>query len=271
MTQSGSVILAWLDGASDAAREARRDSDAAEALHRFRVDVRRLNVCLKAARHRDGVPGKLRRRLRRALRATGPLRDGHIRTLWLSEHARDSGSRDRGASALARALRRHGDAAAPRPRRWRKVERTLARIRRALEDSPRRREAARAARTTAAEKSWRRLARKLLRLETNRDSAALHAARIAVKTLRYLLESLRSVPDGLPSPSALRGLQSALGEAHDRDVIAADVEGALSDAVLRPAARRALRKLKREKGSRLSCARKYWQPLLKRWDGRVHS
>lgn len=255
------VVLEWIDGAAKAARKARHDPSDVHALHRFRTNTRRLIVYAKIIEKACDAPAKMRKRLRRALRATGACRDGHVKALWLDDYVRRSGSQDTGAKVLGKALARSG-ASAPETRWWRKVQRLLRKTRHAVEAGSLENSESRAAQNMAVKREWRRLERRLRRLDRTCDHSTLHAARIAAKKLRYLLETMRRVPRGMPSPSVLRGLQGALGEAHDRDVIAAGVAAAERAEKLGLPARQALRQLKRERDARLSCARLCWEPLL---------
>ncbi|HYR32187.1 MAG TPA: CHAD domain-containing protein, partial [Gemmatimonadales bacterium] len=70
------IALTLLDAAS-AARERLTNADDAEALHDFRVAMRRLRSTLRAYQPQliALVPAKLRRRLRELARATGEARD----------------------------------------------------------------------------------------------------------------------------------------------------------------------------------------------------
>ena len=261
MAGPGAFVLDCLNGAAEAARRARRDPRGTDALHRFRIGVRRLAVNVKAVEKTCGVPPKLRRRLRRVLRATGPRRDRQVSALWLDDFARGSRARADGARALAEKLSR-GSAPGPGPREWLAFERTLKRLRRALEKGLLKKAELRRGRRRLVKKEWRRLARRLRQLDRGGGAPALHRARIAVKKLRYLSESMDAFPRGVPAPRDLRRLQRALGEAHDRDVIADAVAAVAGSPGLRAAARRALRQLKREKSSRLSDARRCWKPML---------
>ncbi|OYV69272.1 MAG: hypothetical protein B7Z67_09755 [Acidiphilium sp. 21-60-14] len=109
---------------------------------------------------------------------------------------------------------------------------------------------------------WRRLARRLRRLNDVAGQAVLHKARVAAKKLRYILEALGKVPRGLPAPAALRGLQTALGDVHDRDVIAGDVAALERSAALAAPRRSALARLARERRQLLLRARRGWKSLL---------
>ncbi len=261
MARSDDAVREWLDAASDAARRARRDPSDAGALHRFRINARRLIVYVKVLEKACGFPFGARKRLRRALRATGPWRDGHVGVHWLDDYA--ARSRGSGAAALAQAYRRRGAPVSAGPGWRREVDKALRRLRRGLDECALKKSELRAARRAAAAQEWRRLARRLRRLGRARDSAALHSARIAVKRLRYQLDTMEKVPCGLPKPSDLRRLQSALGEVHDREVIAAEISALGRGAQLRAPTRRALRRLKREESVFLARARRCWEPLLK--------
>src|SRR5216110_2080839 len=83
------IALSLLDAAT-AARERLPDASDAEALHDFRVAMRRLRSTLRAYQPQlDAVvPPKLRRRLRDLARATGEARDVEVQIDWL-EHRRD--------------------------------------------------------------------------------------------------------------------------------------------------------------------------------------
>ena len=255
-------ILQWLDGAADAARRARLDPRDADALHDFRINVRRAIVHVKIGAKPRGVPAKLRKRLRRALRATGPWRDAHIESIWMKHYARRRSSGP-GAAALERAVAQVRALAPADPHWWREVDRALMKARRAFEKGVSTKIDLRAARLKAAEKEWRRLARRLRRLNDASGRRALHKARIAVKKLRYILEAFRIAPRGLPDPAALRELQTSLGDVHDRDVIAGDIAAIEPTAELASPRRIALTRLARERRSLLLRAKRDWNALLR--------
>src|SRR5947208_2852185 len=78
------IALNLLDAAT-AARQRLTDADDAEALHDFRVAMRRLRSTLRAYETQVDalVPAKLRRRLRELARATGEARDVEVQIAWL--------------------------------------------------------------------------------------------------------------------------------------------------------------------------------------------
>src|SRR6267143_2102715 len=71
------------------ARVRLRNADDTDALHDFRVAMRRLRSTLRAYQPQLArlVPAKLRRRLRDLARATGEARDVEVQISWL-EHQR---------------------------------------------------------------------------------------------------------------------------------------------------------------------------------------
>src|SRR4026207_1998015 len=82
------VALAYLD---EIARAERRLADAQdpEALHDFRVGLRRLRTSLRAYRSslKGSVSKKMRRRLRDLTLATNAGRDSEVQLEWLRERA----------------------------------------------------------------------------------------------------------------------------------------------------------------------------------------
>src|SRR5438105_9555864 len=192
------VGLALLDEARVACGRLAAPDDA-EALHDFRVALRRLRSMLRSLRSElgDAVPKKLQRRLRDVTRATGAARDAEVHIGWVQSHRAELGRRlAPGLPWLLARLAQQQDEAYADIRRtvpgeFRQLER---RVRRGLsttllDESP-------AAPPFAAATS--RLIREHVgELEqeaevarSGPDADAIHAARIAVKRLRYLLEPL---------------------------------------------------------------------------------
>src|SRR4051794_30987599 len=90
------IALSYLDQAA-AARSRLTDEADAEALHDFRVALRRLRSCLRAYRDllEDSVPKKLAKRLKRLAGATGPGRDAEVQLEWLRARGSRLGSQQR--------------------------------------------------------------------------------------------------------------------------------------------------------------------------------
>jgi len=235
---AGAVRLALgLLAEADAAAARLAAAADPEALHDFRVGLRRLRTALRA--FRPVLGGAVRRRHLRSLgalaRATGAARDAEVQLAWLeAQRARlrpaeragaewvarrlagelDAADRGRGASAHASVLAEHGALAA-------KLRARLARAAReeGLERGPTFGHALAALLRPARAAFVDRAAA----LVDAREVEPAHAARIAGKRLRYLLEPLRGTRGANASAAVarLRGLQDLLGELHDAHVLEA--------------------------------------------------
>jgi CHAD domain-containing protein/CYTH domain-containing protein len=222
------VALILLDNATKARQRIEDPSDA-DALHDFRVAIRRLRSWLRALGPwlEDSVPKKAFRRLENAARLTGDSRDAEVHLAWLhgqraalsvrqrrgltwlveqieaekkdSDHVvTTKGARafDRARDAFARKLpvyRTHVDAdEAAKSRRFGAVLAELVREHAA------------------------RLADHLTRVEAFEDEKGAHGARIAGKRLRYLLEPIADHVEGASDLVAdLSRLQDTFGDWHD--------------------------------------------------------
>jgi CHAD domain-containing protein len=233
----------------DAARAALgrlADPDDTEALHDFRVALRRLRSTLRGFRAElgDAVPKKLQRRLRDLARTTGAGRDAEVQLAWIRDHAGALGRGSRGGLSWLRARlldRRDrayaaiGEDVAPQFRRLeRRIRRALNRARTDRSPSPVSfgAAAARLLREQAAE-----LEQQLGAASSTGDEAAIHGARIAVKRVRYLLESLGDVADAPPLAARCKKLQDLLGELHDAHVLVEELGDAVADAAAERARR----------------------------------
>lgn len=239
------IALAQLDGAR-AARRRLADLDDGEALHDFRVALRRLRSTIRSLRpHLEArVPRKWRRRLRDLARATTDARDAEVQIAWIRERRNElPRGRRAGLPWLLAGL------AARRDRVYDEIRRDTAsefdrldvRLRRSLTTARALRPAAPAfgdvlsglVREHATE-----LARELGLVRSAEDQAESHAARIQTKRLRYLLEPLAGdLPQVAAIVDRLKRLQDVLGELHDVHVLI----GGLGDAVAGAAAERARR------------------------------
>jgi CHAD domain-containing protein len=216
-----------------------------EALHDFRVALRRLRSALRALRPclPPSIQRKEERRLRAVARATAPARDAEVQLAWL-RHERTA-ARPRELPGIewlelkldARRQEAYQRAARVAPSRFRKVARRLAT------------KLARGRREPVAKAEARSLGAalaELVRVSASDLSEALdaiggpfeveqgHAARIAAKRLRYLLEPLRggSAVDAGPAVAILKELQELLGELHDAHVASELVAAALTGAAV---------------------------------------
>lgn len=249
------VVLQRLAAAATAAGRLADPADA-EALHDFRVGVRRTRSALRAYRPvlDDAVSKKLRRRLRDLMASTNADRDREVQIAWLeAQLPRLQPAGRRGARWLADSLR--GDdpdapartarrAAAEFVRLERALRRRLSSLRIELAVEP---GAEPSARPTFGTQTGELVAAHgaelratLAEVHETSDEAAAHAARIAAKRLRYLLEPLRELrPEAADLVDRLRELQDLLGELHDAHVLGATLADALAAAAAERARARA--------------------------------
>ena len=195
------IALGWLAEAR-AASARLDDPDDAEALHDFRVAIRRLRSTLRAWRSElaGSVPGKLRRALRALQQATGEGRDAEVALAWLGRLTE--------RLALMPTVTSLDDRLAPRAE--------VPRFGSAL--------ASRARDGTGA------LGRRLAAVGSVQDRAACHAARMAGKRLRYLLEPLRQEASVAPLIERCKALQDLLGDLNDSHVLDDEIAKARADA-----------------------------------------
>ncbi len=225
------IVVATLRAAADDAAARLASARDPEALHDFRVALRRLRSTLRAYRPWIGalIGGRVEKKLKRCARATNAARDIEVQLAWLDVNARALPDRDRpGVAALRALLQRSATEGVP-------LERVLERYRRASERL-RDRLPRRARREPAAGEGERfgdGVATLVIRqlgivlelagaIRSARDDANIHRTRIEAKRLRYVLEPFRGNRrgDARAAVRGLRQLQDLLGELHDLDVLA---------------------------------------------------
>ena len=228
---------------SKAERRLRRGDDG-DALHDFRVTLRRLRSTLRAFRRELKSVGKTERRLlRRLARATDQARNLEVWQRWVAREARRLTRRQQtGVRWLRSGLRRRRRAAT------RSMQERLAKeffpvrreLRRLLKQerggSPRTKVLGVVRRVVREETAALRLQLSAVSSMADRDAA--HTARIAGKRLRYLLEEIEELPRAGTVVPHLQELQDVLGELHDAHVFADEMRGALADAGEQRARRR---------------------------------
>jgi CHAD domain-containing protein len=198
------------------AAAARLDGNDPEALHDFRVAVRRLRTLLRAWEETAQVPPKTTRRLRKLARATNEARDLEVA---LENLRRRADAADSAAAALTEHLaRRHAlirnETVDEVKKEWPAL---AARLHRALaanpaETAPSFRQAA--SQLLAAE--WDGLQEVLDALRTRWEDDTAHRARLAGKRLRYLLEPLSAeLPVAKEAVATLKRFQDRFGLYHD--------------------------------------------------------
>jgi CHAD domain-containing protein len=206
--------------------------DEPEAIHDFRVALRRLRIWLWA--FRDYLPDSLHRntepRLRRWSGMTGAARDLEVQLAWLSGPA-PSGPSLASARQLAETVRSElGEAKAILVKAlatgFPETARALAEALELPGAATRRiaPEPMNAAMARALGRSFRALKRSLRSVRRVGDARQAHRARIAVKRLRYLLEALGPLTPSLrPGIDQLIRLQHLLGELHDAQLLHARI------------------------------------------------
>ena len=234
------VALRLLDGGAAAAARLEENDDA-DALHDFRVSVRRLRSWADAFDDvlGDAIPSKAAKRLKALAQATNPGRDREVQLEWL-ERVGGSARGERGR--VVAWLREHfgEDERGSRDELRAEVSERFPRARDAIVRALSREVAtfdsatsvvAAVAAPTLAESIAERIGAHLVALreaagsiQSMGDEGASHAARIAAKRLRYLVEPARAVDGVSDLLDALRGLQDALGELHDGHVMAHELQ-----------------------------------------------
>lgn len=225
------LALRFLDEAQ-AARVRLDDAGDVEALHDFRVAIRRLRSTVRAyaASLEDGIGGKDRRRLRKLAHATGDARDGEVMIGWMQTR-RDRLSEDELPGLewlLARLEKRQKKLdAGLREEVARDFERECERLADRLEWYPARvsasspREEPRMGVTVAdlVAAHADALQSALAAVQSLDDQERAHEGRIEAKRLRYLLEPFADDNDAAKAiVKRLKKLQDALGEMHDAHV-----------------------------------------------------
>jgi CHAD domain-containing protein len=237
------LALSYLDQAV-AAWPRVHDPDDTEALHDFRVALRRLRSSLRSYGEwvEKSLPRKLRKRLRRLAQSTGPGRDTEVQIEWLRGRSRHLSSYHRAGLQwlLARLEERmraaYAEMEAELAREFVKVEENLRRRLSVfhtevhLDGSPHRITlgdvTAKILREEVAE-----LEQHLAKIRGPEDEEEAHEARIQAKRIRYLLEPLAGeIPGAPPVVKRFKAVQDLLGELHDAHVLETELAQAVETA-----------------------------------------
>lgn len=254
-----------LQAATEAAARLKLSGET-EALHDFRVALRRLHTLLRV--YRDDLDHKLRllnKRVRGLAHATNALRDREVHIAWLREQHRQTPSTARAAlAALIDELQNQQTRAAQTrypqlQTRFAALAIELCRCLQAPADARARRARPTLSFAQAAARRLRvlgnKLARRLAQIKiADQDGDAVHAARIAGKRLRYVLEPMRTgTPGAHRLLLRLKTLQDLLGDIHDCALRIAelDTSGVVHAASERTRLRRAAQRSRAELLQRL--------------------
>ena len=214
-----------------------------EALHDFRVAVRRLRSWVRALDTwlEDSVPSKARRRLRKAARATNASRDADVRLVWLRSLRNQLSPAERPglnwvmkqiSDARAKTFESDvGQGARAFDRAEKKLDRTLREYRVTIADDD---DDASPGFSVVMGQLIREhandLSERLRQVHAIRNTRQIHVARIAAKRLRYLMNPLEDIVPGVKELDAQLGkLQDALGDSHDVTSFARDLADLVRD------------------------------------------
>jgi CHAD domain-containing protein len=235
------LALAYLDEIGSAERRLADPLDS-EALHDFRVGLRRLRSCTRA--YRPHLKGSLSKKMRRQLRdlttATNPGRDTEVKLAWLHRQGARLGAGEleglgwligRQEGRKYEALDRVAGEVA---RRFLKLETTLRRrlgtfrleVRTGREEK---RPSFGDVTAALIHSHASELAEGLETVVRPEDVTEAHATRIRTKRLRYLLEPIsRRAPGVKRLVGRLKQLQDVLGSLHDMHVLAEEIDSSLA-------------------------------------------
>ncbi len=247
------TALEWLAEASEAKerlaqpsqldsnREATPEGGDSEALHDFRVALRRLRSTLKTFRAtlEGSVGKKLERRLKRLADSTGGGRDSEVEIAWVETQVTSlTPAERRGAEwwlvrLKERCAREYASLGDVVEKRFGSLAESFvarlstyrAEIRlRPRNDHDDRRETYGALISERLRDLGQELDRRLQEVASADDVEAAHEARIVGKRLRYLLEPCaESDPAAHAVVARIKKLQEILGELHDSHVLEADL------------------------------------------------
>ena len=238
--QAAATYLLHLCKQADAACQRLGDPADAEALHDFRVAIRRSRTWLRAYRVYLPLDKPLRKRLRALARRTNAARDAEVSIAELQAFADAlSAAQKPGLDWLLARFeydrqQAYADVLQHIPAAWPPVARKL---KQSLRD-----EAGQASSAFSqvafelAASAEAELAQKLESIAGLEDVEPIHQARIAAKRLRYLLEPFRDEVKGVrEAVKRLTALQDAMGELHDRHVLAQRLAAAVEDVAIQRA------------------------------------
>jgi CHAD domain-containing protein len=218
------------------------DSQDFEALHDFRVGLRRLRSCMRAYRAplKGSVSKKVRRRLRDLTLSTNANRDTEVQLGWLRQRAGQLGPGEvEGLAWLIGRLegRQHGVRAKALSRVGGRFLKAAAKLRPRLQtirlvvQTGRGQPPASFSLVTGELicEHVEQLAKHLSEITGPAETKEIHSARIAAKRLRYLLEPLsRRAPGAKSLIRRLKGLQDMLGDLHDMQVLSEEIASSLA-------------------------------------------
>jgi len=242
------LVLSLLDDALAAAERLGNPHDT-EALHDFRVALRRLRSCIRDYRPylKDSIPKKVRKELRDLASSTNTARDAEVQLAWLNAQSdKLNESEHKGFAWLVKRFDEKD--VEPYPERFERVMAQLARTRKTLTknlsswkvylDATTKRDPFKAVIGSLMQKRVGSLSAQLREIRTAEDNAQAHAARISAKRLRYLVEPIgKAVPETTPLVERLKELQDSLGDLHDTNLLIYKIGTAMEASAIESARR----------------------------------
>lgn len=203
------------------------DPQDGEALHAFRVALRRLRSFVRAYEPYLPLGKKRRKALRRIARETAAARDAEVLLAWLEARRAELKPEERvGLETLVTYLRQTRDAAYARirarlPARWARISEELrARLNSHRHDTPGIGPSFGAVSSLLVTQHCDELASGLGLLAASPEDDLAHRVRIRGKRLRYLLEPFgATINDARAAVTALKALQDDLGAWCDNRVL----------------------------------------------------
>ena len=244
------LALSLLEEAATAL-ERMGNSEDDEALHDFRVGLRRLRSAIRAYRPylKDSVPKKARKKLRSLAASTNAARDTEVQLAWIrTQGARLNKTETAGLRWLVERLEINGEV--NREEQLRRLSQDFNRIRKVLTRGL----SFWKVRLDVADQdknpSFRKVTGAILReqlstlntqldaIHAPEDNPQAHSARICAKRLRYLLEPLiRAVPGTKAFVKQFKGLQDLLGDLHDTNLMVVEIGAAMEASAIQRARR----------------------------------
>jgi len=230
------LVLKQLDKAR-AACDRLADPDDTEALHDFRVALRRMRSIERAYRAylQATFPKKLRKGFKTLAQSTGVARDTEVQLEWLQGQWATVKAHERpGYMWLYHRLQQRKEQEYVElrdrvPKEFGKLEDKL-RDRSSRAVQPAEEPFAQVA-AGLVESAAQDLHEHLAHVHGSDDEDEVHAARIAGKRLRYLLEPIgKTLPEAKALTKELKALQDLMGEIHDNQVLSAELVDAAEEA-----------------------------------------
>ena len=222
-----------------------------EALHDFRVGLRRLRSAIRAYRLylKDSVPTKTRKALQSLAASTNSARDTEVQLAWIqAQGPRLNETEKIGVRWLAEKLEATGED--PRDDRLQSLSQSFNLIRKVLtkrlsfwkvrldvadqDKNP----SFRKVTGTILLQQLATLVAQLDAIHAPEDDTQAHSARISAKRLRYLLEPLSgAVPGTKAVVKQFKRLQDLLGDLHDSNLMVAEIGSAMEASAIERARR----------------------------------